>query len=136
MNRELILRGKVCKGFGEGGKYVTRRPYIDYFAKELGSDPFPGTLNVSVGQGYEEISSLCPPARVEFGTGSGALLVWRGKISAGGRAVADVLILRPVLSRHSPDVIEVVSPANLREELGLGNGATVTLILLCGDGDD
>ncbi len=136
MSREIILRGKVSEGFGEGGKYVTRNPYLKYFIKELGAEPYPGTLNVSVEYGFEEIASECPPTKVEFGPGVGALLVWRGEILAEDGAVSNVLILRPLLSRHSPNVIEAVSPANLRESLGLRNGSVVTLKLVCGDADD
>lgn len=135
MNRELTLRGRVSEGFGEGGRYVTRNPYLKYFIKELGREPYPGTLNVSVEYGFEEIASVCPPTKVEFGPGVGPLLVWRGKILAEDGATINVLILRPLLSRHSPNVIEAVSPANLRESLGLRNGSMVTLKLVCGDAD-
>lgn len=136
MSRELTLRGKVSEGFGEGRKYVTREPYIEYFVKELGREPFPGTLNVSVEYGFKEIASLCPPTKVGFGSGAGALLVWRGEILAEDGAASNVLILRPLLSRHSPNIIEAVSPANLRACLGLRNGSIVTIKLVCGDADD
>ncbi len=136
MSRELTLRGRVSEGFGEGGRYVTREPYLEYFIKELGAEPYPGTLNVSVEYGFEEIALICPPTRVEFGPRVGALLVWKGKILAGSRAVNNVLILRPLLSRHSPNVIEAVSPSNLRRSLGLKNGSMVILKLACGDTND
>lgn len=133
MSRVLTVRGKVSQGFGEGRKYVTKDPYREYFIKELGAEPYPGTLNLLTEYRYDEIASICPPSRIEFGQGSGALLVWRGGISNMNGYADKVLILRPLLSRHPPNVIEAVSPANLREKLGLTNGSTVTLRLECGD---
>lgn len=135
MRRELTLHGRVDEGFGEGSRYVTSEPYLGFFVKELGREPFPGTLNVTVEYSFKEIASLCPPKKVEFGPGAGALLVWRGELLAMDGAASNVLILRPLLSKHSPEVIEAVSPVNLRECLGLGNGSAVTLKLLCGDTD-
>ncbi|MCD6324319.1 MAG: DUF120 domain-containing protein, partial [Desulfurococcales archaeon] len=43
-----------------------------------------------------------------------------------------VIVLRPFLSRHAPDVLEVVSAINLRERFGIRDGSEVKVKLICG----
>lgn len=44
--REIVMRGKVTSGIGEGKYYVGK--YLDFFKKNLAIEPFKGTLNIKL----------------------------------------------------------------------------------------
>jgi riboflavin kinase len=42
----LTLAGRLFRGLGEGGFYVSLAEYKEWFRRYLGFDPYPGTLNL------------------------------------------------------------------------------------------
>jgi len=131
----LRVRGKVVSGSGVGAKFISMKSYIDIF-KSLGmAKPYPGTLNVLTNMSYEDIIKVCKPLRYicevrnEYGI-HGGLIIWHGKLVRGSDNV-DVLIIRPLRSRHEPEVLEVISELYLRGKLLLNDGDDVELIINC-----
>jgi riboflavin kinase, archaea type len=47
---QLSFSGKVASGLGEGRYYLSQPGYVVQFAERLGYTPYPGTLNVRVGE--------------------------------------------------------------------------------------
>ena len=45
-NKRVVLTGRVKSGLGEGRYYMSQKGYRAQFAKRLGIDPYPGTLNL------------------------------------------------------------------------------------------
>ncbi len=130
-----MLKGKVVSGLGEGAKYVSMPIYNILLTELLDEPPFPGTLNLKTGLSYRFLIDECPPSHIRNiiinGVERGGFYYWFGDIMKS-RDKLTVLVLRPFLSKHSEDVLEVVSSVNLREALDVGDGDSLEVHLICG----
>jgi len=131
------LRARVISGFGVGAKFVKIPVYYDIFLFYLGKEPYPGTLNVEVVEGpksYVELAELCRPIEVpEQRWGDrvlGALYMWFAMVEHPFKCKA--VIIRPMRSRHPPNVLEIVAPRYIRGEFGVRDGDEVVIRLFCG----
>ncbi|PUA32259.1 MAG: hypothetical protein B7O98_06215 [Zestosphaera tikiterensis] len=131
----LVLRGEVVEGFGVGAKYVTMPSYNILLTELLDGVPYPGTLNIRINSTYEELVKNCTPSNIKSivvgGEERGGFYYWFGEIL--GKENLWVLVTRPHLSKHEPDIIEVLAEENLREKLSLRNGSEITLKIYCGE---
>lgn len=129
------LEGKVLRGFGVGAKYVTMPPYNILLAELIDEEPYPGTLNIEVSVSYEDLARRCTPSSIRSivvnGAERGGFYYWFGKLPE--LPSEWVLVIRPHLSRHNPNVIEVISSENLREKLTLSDGTRVRVKIYCGN---
>jgi riboflavin kinase, archaea type len=129
-NEELVVRGKVVTGLGEGRYYISREGYRKAFNRILGFDPYPGTLNVEVEvHDREKVAELkdmdgllIPPFESE-GRTFGAVKCFRAQLQ--GVEAAAIFPLRS----HHVNVIEIISPMALRETLTLQDGSEVQVKL-------
>lgn len=111
----MEIRGRVVSGLGEGQQYIAK--YLEYFETTLGFTCHPGTLNMKV----EKLPSFTgfkkfriEPKEQEFGAVDCYLVKINGEY--------DGAIVIPEKTKYGKDVLEVVAPVNLREELGLKDG--------------
>ncbi len=126
----LEVRGQVDHGLGEGFYYMSQDGYRRQFQQELGWDPYPGTLNLKL-EGREA-------AKLEVLRKGGGIPIegfTSGKRSFGGATcffatLQDVAcaVIIPIRS-HYDDVLEVISPHQLRKELGLKDGEMVEVLV-------
>lgn len=125
---KLTLRGKVISGLGEGRYYLSISHYTIKLKEFFGSEPYPGTLNIElepdVPYNRTYIESIARYNIPGFSDGKrtygNAKMV---KCSVNGYVPCAVII--PSRTHHPPNVIEIVSPAYLRGELGLKDGDEV-----------
>ena len=125
-----VIEGKVFTGVGEGAYYMSQEGYRGQFREKLGFDPFPGTLNLRVPASTSDELSLRPGIRIESFTA--------GDRSFGGgrcfrvRIPPDVLgaVFLPDRTHYPQDVLEIVSPENLRKRLGVSDGDLVRATVL------
>lgn len=131
----MLLRGKVVAGLGVGRLFVTKHVYYLVLTEILGEEPCPGTLNLETDLTIEEIERSCPARRVKTATLDGVTLggfrYWLGSLIESSGKKINVVVLRPDLSRHKSNVVEVVSSRCLRECLGIDSGDYVDLELRC-----
>jgi riboflavin kinase len=128
-SEELVIEGIVVTGLGEGAYYVDA--YSQRFREALGFVPFPGTLNVKVvseeSQKAVEQMKQTPPLVVtgfsSEGRTFGDVICYRVRIN--NEAEGAVVIAQR--THHSTDVLEVISPANLRFKLKLDDQDPVML---------
>lgn len=126
----LVLEGIVVDGLGEG-RYYMQIPYYKEKIKEvLGFVPYPGTLNVKLNsESYTKRLKLIPELglRIEGFRDAerfyGGATLFPTKINGFEKSA----IIIPDRTSHPKDIIEVISPAYLRAELGLKNGSKVIL---------
>ncbi|MEM1623450.1 MAG: DUF120 domain-containing protein [Sulfolobales archaeon] len=122
-------------GLGLGRTFVNKHVYYIILTEILGEEPYPGTLNIGTSFSVEEIEARCSPQYIKSViSGSnvfGGFRYWLGKISTDAANPIDVLVLRPNLSRHSSNVLEVVSSKYLRGVLSLEDGDYVYVDLRC-----
>lgn len=124
----FALEGTVFSGLYQGAYYVSQEGYRRQIVEKLGFDPYPGTLNLRIGE--EEME-----ARRRLDSIPGVHIDgFRGVERAfGGARCYPVLVNGEVegavvvAERTSYDlsVIEVIAPVSLRERFGLEDGDTV-----------
>jgi len=129
-----IVEGKVVSGLGEGAKYVTMPVYNILLTELLDETPYPGTLNIDIQKSYEELLEECPSLQIKSvvmnGHEYGGFHYWFGNIVGPD---IHVLVLRPFLTKHPENVLEIVAEKNLRKELGLRDGSVIKVKLICAE---
>ena len=113
------LTGIIVKGKGTAAGFV--RAYTPLFEKSLGLTPFPGTLNVRVAPA----PTLTGGTTLTPATG-GAVICWDVIVNNKVRG----FLVRPVKTTHTPDILEIIAPVNIREYFSLREGDTVHVRLL------
>ena len=127
---DLILKGVVFTGLGEGAYYMSQQGYLRQFQEKLGFKPYPGTLNLRLIGGYaSERRKLerFTPITIEGFKGPdrsfGPVKCYRASLN-DSELCAVVTALR---THYEEEVIEVIAPYRLRDKLRLRDGSTVTL---------
>ena len=125
---EVVLEGVLFSGIGEGAWYVSQRGYRKQFIERLGFDPFPGTLNLRLKRNYEDerkVLKTIPHIDIDaFRDGErsfGPVICYRAKIND----TEDGALISAVRTHYADDVIELISPNNLRAKLRLRDGDVV-----------
>lgn len=124
--KQIVLRGVVKDGMGEGRFYMSQKGYKRQFNKILGFMPYEGTLNISIDKFSAE--SFLATKKQLYITG-----FTTKERSFGGLKCYPVLIQKkisgalivPDRTVHSLDTIEIIAPVYLREQLKLGNGKEI-----------
>jgi riboflavin kinase len=116
----VVVEGRYTSGLGVGAKFIAHPYYAEALSQLLGCKPHPGTLNIVSSIDWRELASNCEPIvipeTVWDGRRLGAVYVWRARIRVDTKAL-DVLLIRPLLSKHDPEVLELVSCSRLRDIL-------------------
>ncbi len=128
----IVIEGTVTRGLGEGAYYVDI--YAERFEKALGFRPFPGTLNVKVNddESQKSVNAMrsSPPlivsGFVSDGRTFGDVTCYRVRLNDQ----IDAAVIIAQRTHHSSDILEIIAPVNLRDELGLDDGADVTLTVI------
>jgi len=126
----IVFRGEVFTGLGEGKYYISLDGYRRQLIDKLGFDPFPGTLNLKIDEEsilrrgeLNEIDAVnIDPFRSEKRTFGGGKC-YRVKING-----TDGAIIVPDRTHYSKDLMEIVSPKNLRRTLSLRDGNVVEVV--------
>jgi riboflavin kinase, archaea type len=125
----FILRGNLISGLGEGRYYMSLEPYKRQFFEHLGFEPYPGTLNIRLNPAsiplrkkldqleWIEIKGFIADERT-FGSARCfpcRIAEWPCGIVVPGR------------THYPDDIVEVVAPVPLRENLGIKDMDMVTV---------
>ena len=126
----IVLEGRVVRGLGEGGYYVSLPMYKRQFLEKLGFDPFPGTLNVRLTpesmrarRKLEYMQGIAIEGFRDSGREYGGALCFRARIN--GKVWGALLLIER--THHGPDIVEIIAPVYLRKELGLRDGDLVRI---------
>ena len=124
----LVFEGVVFSGLYEGAYYMRQGDYLDQIRDKLGFDPYPGTLNLRLGEADVERRRQLEQLPAIFLEG------FRDHERAFGSARCYPAVVNDevegaliVAERTAYDlsVMEVISPVYLRRHLGLEDGDTV-----------
>ncbi|MCX6772508.1 MAG: CTP-dependent riboflavin kinase [Candidatus Micrarchaeota archaeon] len=123
----MVFDGSVVKGLGEGAYYLCQDEYTSQFKKRLGFKPFCGTLNILINaEDIEKRIMLRQQKAIEipgFKKGNrtfGKLAVYKCVIKGTPAA-----LVFPERSQHGLQVLEIVSPLQLRKKFNFIDGANV-----------
>ena len=123
--REIVFKGTVFSGNGEGRKFIDLPWVKDQIEKQLGFTPYNGTLNIRLTKETAKNKTLLENTKhfeiyPENGYCTGLLI----KACIGS---LDCAIIMPQVPSYPRDVLEVISPFCLRERLKIVNGDAVTV---------
>ena len=118
----MRIQGKIVSGLGEGKIYVEK--YLPLFVGNIDFTPFCGTLNIEV----EELPILNQKGRKTITPEQPFYPVDYYQIKINNQYKGAIVI--PHKTRHSKNTIEIIAPVNLREELKLNDGDTITCELV------
>ena len=125
---ETVFEGTVFSGLGEGAYYVSQEGYKQQFVTKLGFQPYPGTLNLRVRkEDQEEVRLLeASPFTLSEGFSDSGRSFGPAKCFLSKVAdKAEGALIFPVRTHYSGDVVEMISPKFLREQLHLKDGDSV-----------
>ncbi len=124
----ITIEGKVFSGMGEGGYYIGMPGYRKQFIQKLGFDPFPGTLNIKL----ETERDIKAKAELEKTPSISISGFSDDKRTYGGASCymaavnnVEAAILMIERTHHPTDVVEIISPFNLRKKLKLKDGSLI-----------
>jgi len=126
----LILRGTVESGKAQGSEYIRLTWVRKQIENNLSFSPFPGTLNVKLNkketkklkEGLKKAQSIEIAPEARFYPGK----CYRASINDETTCA----IVVPELSDYPEDLVEIISPDNLRKKLGLADGDKVQIKIL------
>jgi len=136
---QVSFIGRVQSGSGTGKKYVAIDYFFQHFVMLLGQRPFLGTLNVhlkarDVPQYYKSLKSFDPLVIPHFQSESYELwgiecyFVTLG-IKGSNVTSEECLALKFDQPEHPRNIVELISPFNLRVKLSLRDRQEVILTL-------
>jgi len=118
--KNILLKGSVVSGIGEGKYYMSLPKYQKQFQQKLGFKPYSGTLNIKLKdrtQLLEFINNLNSVLINGFKTKKrtyGPIACYKIKVKDIEGAIAI-----PERTRHEENIIEVISPVYLRSYYNL-----------------
>ncbi|MDY6768951.1 MAG: DUF120 domain-containing protein [Candidatus Nanohaloarchaea archaeon] len=122
----MEMTGEVVSGLGRGAAYVGMDTYQERFEDVLGFSPFPGTLNIVVDEEAKEaLKAAAERERIEGFEKDGERFSAVDAFPVTVETV-EAALLEMEVTDHPPEVAEIVAPQNLRDELALEDGDTVT----------
>ncbi len=128
----IELAGTVVSGLGEGRYYMSIEEYRTQFKEKLGFEPYPGTLNVKLYPDYIKnrlLLSKLPGIMIhgfeKNGRKFGSVKCFKARIENFENIPCAVLIIEK--THHGPEIIEVIAPVKLRDELKLVDGSPIKI---------
>lgn len=124
----LVFEGTVFSGMYQGRYYISQEGYRVQIVDGLGFDPYPGTLNLRLGEGDSEARrrlDSVPSVRIEGFRGEdrafGAARCY--PVTVNGEVEGAIIVAER--TSYDLSVMEVIAPVNLRERFGLEDGDAV-----------
>jgi riboflavin kinase len=122
---QLTFEGTVFSGRGEGKRFVALPWVMRQIQEKLGFTPYAGTLNIRLTEEstqkrrlLEESEGIAVVPKSGFCPG----VLYKAQLDKEKCAV-----VLPKTADYPRDVLEVIAPRYLREELGLGDGSAVAV---------
>ena len=116
---QIILKGRLVSGMGEGAYYMSLKGYTKQFKSKIGYIPFPGTLNVKLDkkeyvEAIKQFDILDGDKIDGFSDGKrtyGWVKCFTGKINS-----VDCQLIRLERTHHDPSIVELISKHNMRRK--------------------
>ncbi|MHA2099491.1 MAG: DUF120 domain-containing protein [Candidatus Kariarchaeaceae archaeon] len=128
------IEGYIVSGTGRGSKFITMPVYSRIFSRLLNATPYPGTLNIKLDQEYVNLVNQYFRIGTKYDN-----LVTNGKTTGGiilnhffydnDNENSICIGVRPLLTSHETNVLEIVSQHYLRQKLNLKDDSRLTLYI-------
>ena len=131
VKEEIELEGVITSGLGEGQYYISIDGYMGQFREKLGFTPFPGTLNIKIKEYCFDVRKKMeelPYVKIDgFSDGRrtyGASDCYPARVNG----LCGYIIV-PERTHYQTDLLEIIAPVKMREELNLTDGDEVTIVV-------
>ena len=123
--KKVILKGKVSSGEGTGTFFINLPWAKRQFSEKLKFNPYPGTLNLRLSPevDIEELRDVTRGIKIEAPEGFYGGRCFEASVLGKVRGAVVV----PDVPDYQFDVLEIIAPMNLRDELGLKDGMELTV---------
>ena len=137
--KEIEMKGTLETGLGEGGYYISKKGYMKQFEKKLDWHPFEGTFNLRLNE--DEVPKIEAMKAVEGiliegfeqeGRTFGKAWIFKCVLRKGTKEIEECAIISPKRT-HYKRVVEVISPAYLRDKLKAKDGDSFIVRVDLGD---
>ena len=122
----MKINDEVTTGLGKAAYFLSQDFYTKEFKKNLGFVPYPGTLNIIVGEEFldeiNEIKNNCENL-IKPDQGFGAVKYIEAKLNDS----IEGAIVFPAKTTHEENYLEFIAENKLRDELNLNDGDIVSL---------
>ena len=129
----LEINGEVFTGLGEGAYYMAMGGYRRQFVKQLGFDPYPGTLNLRlntpVDQRQRRDLEQHPNVFIEGFEDGQRTYGWAKCFFAKIKEKLDGAVIILERAHYDHTVLEVIAPRNIRDEFELKDGDMLPIII-------
>ena len=127
VNEIFSFSGVVVSGSGEGKYYIGLKKYFTQFEKKLAFKPYKGTLNLMI-EPYVRIRiAQKKPIHIDGfkmkGRTFGGISCFLCRIN---KKIKGAVII-PERTHHPEEIIEIISPYNLRKKLSLKDGDKINV---------
>ena len=130
--KRMKIKGKITRGLGEGGYYISLEGYTKQFIDKIGFEPFPGTINLKLDDREQEkrimLRELEPIIIEGWKTSDrsfGDIFAYRCRIDG-----IEGAIVIPVRTHHGMDILEIVSLFDIKKKLRKKDGDQLEVELL------
>ncbi|MHC1593260.1 MAG: DUF120 domain-containing protein [Methermicoccaceae archaeon] len=126
---EVVLRGTVVSGLGEGQYYIALNGYRAQFVEKLGFEPYPGTLNVQLdeeGKAAKKKMKMLDGMTI-YGFTDESRTFGAAKCHPAVIDGVHCAVMEPSRTHYGSEITEVIAPVCLRERLMLEDGAPVSI---------
>jgi CTP-dependent riboflavin kinase len=131
---DRTMTGFVTHGLGDARHFIPLPGYLEQFKEKLGYEPFAGTLNIELTgesipdrEGIPSSNAIKIEGWQDGDQTYGPASCYPSVIEASGGSYSNVHVIEPERSRHDENVIELIAPVKLRDELPCDDGEYVSL---------
>ena len=124
-----VIEGIITSGMGKGAIFMSIDYYKNKIKEKLDFEPYPGTLNLKIDREDHNLMKNKNTVRIES--------FKEGNKNYGGATCIKIniddlqgAIIIPDLTEHDPEMVEIISPLNLKSELNIQDGSKVRIELL------
>jgi riboflavin kinase len=137
--KEIEMKGTLETGLGEGGYYISKKGYMKQFEKKLDWRPFEGTFNLRLNE--DEVPKIEAMKAAEGiliegfeqeGRTFGKAWIFKCVLRNGTKEIEECAVISPKRT-HYKRVVEVISPAYLRDKLKAKDGDSFIVRVNLGD---
>jgi len=123
----MRIKGKVVKGIGESGSFLSIDWVNEQLYEKLRFLPFQGTLNITVNDAKIQgiLKERCTDRLVSHAEGFCDAILVKGRINDS----YDCGVVIPLVEKYDERLLEIVAPVHLKQMLHLGDGDEVVLDL-------
>ena len=125
--RNLTFRGAIITGEGNGKRYLSLPWVWQQIEEKLGFTPYAGTLNLRLtAEGVKRRALLLKAETKAVYPAEGYCV---GALFAASVEGLECGVVIPEVATYPKDLLEIIAPVNLREQLRIEDGDRVKLVV-------